>query len=45
MSASEIFNEFVIVLDKIDKIGVDMLNQNLLKLVFLMKKLVFLIHF
>ena len=32
MSASEIFNEFVIVLDKIDKIGVDNVKSELIKI-------------
>ena len=32
MSASEIFNEFVIVLDKIDKIGVDNVKSQLIKI-------------
>ena len=45
MSASDIFNEFVIVLDKIDKIGVDNVKSELIKIGVSMKKLVFLIHF
>ena len=32
MSASEIFNEFVIVLDKIDKIGIDNVKSELIKI-------------